>query len=399
MKQFVHEILSFQQLKWQHWILIFSFYLLFHIPVILKSDYNSNLAVMQAQAFLEGNLNIENYFWDASVFEGKYYVCFPPFPAVLVTPLVAMFGNHINTIFLSLLISCLSMYLLYQLLLKLIGDSAGKLWVFLGFFFGSGYWWVVLTSDHINGFAHVVCICLLLMLLLELQGKKRSLVIGVLWALAFLTRQMTIFYGILIIYFLYADQPDKKTAFRNISIAFVTAFVCVFPYFILNYLRFHNFLDTGYQYLIYAAPIQERIDQYGLFSTKYFLYNFYHLLIKGHNLIFSGSMNLQVAGIDQYGTSLLAASPFVIFSFKAQQEFNFKIAFWSTIVLILVSILLYHNNGWMQVNTQRFSLDFFPALLVLIALSYSSIPKWLFKSFILYSIALNFLSFAIHSLR
>jgi hypothetical protein len=399
MKKFAYEILSFQNLKWQHWILIFSFYLLFHIPVIQKNSYDSNLAVFQAQAFLQGNLNIEHYFWDAAVFEGKYYVCFPPFPSVLLTPVVALLDNAVNTTVISLLISCLSMFLLYQLLTKLMGESAGKLWVFLAFFFGSGYWWVVMTSDHINGFAHVICTCLLLILILELYGKKRPLLIGLLWSLAFLTRQMTIFYGILIIYFLYADQPDKKNAIKNISVAFIAAFVCVTPYFILNDLRFHNFFDSGYQYLIYATPVQERINQYGLFSTKYFLYNFYHLIVKGHNIIFSGNMNLQAMGMDQYGTSILAASPFVIFSYKAQAGIKFKIAIWSTILLILVSILLYHNNGWMQVNTQRFSLDFFPALIVLVALSYNTVLKWLFQSFIIYAIALNILSYLIHSLR
>ena len=122
-------------------------------------------------------------------------------------------------------------------------------------------------------------------------------------------------------------------------------------------------------------------------------------MLKGHNVIFSGSMNLQVTGMDQYGTSILAASPFVIFAYKAEQKTKFKIAFWSTILLIVSSILLYHNNGWMQVNTQRFMLDLFPALVVLIALSYAAIPKWLFKSFIIYAIALNCLSYTIHILR
>jgi 4-amino-4-deoxy-L-arabinose transferase-like glycosyltransferase len=399
MKKFINEIFSFQNLTWRHWSLILSLYLMLHIPVIMKNAYDSNLAVFQAKAFLQGNLNIENYFWDASVFEDKFYVCFPPFPAVLLTPVVGVFGSGVNTILFSLLISCISMFLVYKLLNKVMGNSDGKLWVFLAFFFGSGYWWVVLTSDYINGFAHVICTCLLFLLLLELHHKKRPLLLGLLWALAFLTRQMTIFYVILIIYFLYADQPDKKVAFKNIFIVFIVAGVCVIPYFILNYLRFHNILDTGYQYLIYAAPIQERINQYGLFSTKYFLYNFYHLMLKGHNVIFSGSMNLQITGMDQYGTSILAASPFVIFAYKAQQELKFKIAFWSTILLILSSILLYHNNGWMQVNTQRFALDFFPALVVLIGLSYAAIPKWLFKSFIIYAVGLNCLSYTIHILR
>ena len=157
MKEFVHEILSFQNLKWQHWLLIFSIFLLVHTPVIQTNEYNSNLAVFQAKAFLQGNLHVEHYAWDASIFEGKYYMCFPPFSSVLLTPLVAVFGTNVNTIFISLLLTCLSMYLLYQLLQKSMGDSAGKLWVFLAFFFGSGYWWVVLTSDYINGFNHVVC--------------------------------------------------------------------------------------------------------------------------------------------------------------------------------------------------------------------------------------------------
>ncbi|MBN8577731.1 MAG: glycosyltransferase family 39 protein [Cytophagales bacterium] len=399
MKKFINEIFSFHNLTWKHWLLILSLYLVLHIPVITKNAYDSNLAVFQAKAFLSGNLPIENYFWDASVFEGKYYVSFPPFPAVVLTPLVGVFGTSINTILISLLISCVNMFLLYRLLTHVMGNSEGKLWVFLGFFFGSGYWWVVLTSDYINGFAHVVCTCLLLLLLIEVLSKKRPLLLGVLWALAFLTRQMTIFYAILIFYFLYVVQPDKKTALKNILIVLVVAALCVVPYFILNYLRFHNIFDTGYLYLIYAAPVQERINQYGLFSSKYFLYNFYHLLLKGHNIFFSGSMNLQVTGMDQYGTSILAASPFVIFAWKARQELKFKIAFWATISLIVVSILFYHNNGWMQVNTQRFALDFFPALLVLIGASYAAIPKWLFKSFVAYAIALNLLSYTIHILR
>lgn len=399
MKRFLQEIISFQNLKWQHWLLIFFLYLVVHTPVILKNSYNSNLAVFQAQAFLQGKLDIDHYFWDASVFEDKFYVPFPPFPSLVLTPVVALFGNTINTILISMGISCFSMVLLYLLLVKLMKDSTGKLWVFLAFFFGSGYWWVVLTSDYINGFAHVICTCLLFMLLFELLEKKRPLLIGLLWALAFLTRQMTIFYGILVIYFLYVDQPDKRNAIRNIAISFITALACVTPYFLFNSARFHNMLDTGYQYLIYSTPIQERINQYGLFSTKYFFYNFYHLILKGHNIIFSGAMNLKSIGMDQYGTSILAASPFVIFSYKAQEGSGFKIALWSTILLIVGGILLYHNNGWMQVNTQRFSLDFFPALLVLIARSYSASPKWLFHTFVAYSIALNCLSFIIHSLK
>lgn len=399
MKRFLNEILSFENLNWRHWILICSLYLVVHIPVIQKNSYQSNLAIFQAEAFLQGNLGIDHYFWDVSVFEGKYYVCFPPLPSIIMTPLVAVFGSLVNSILVSLLFASLSLYLMYALLTRLMADSPGKKWVFVAFFFGSGYWWVVLTSDYINGFAHVICTCLLIMLLIELLGKQRPFLIGLIWSLAFLTRQMTIFYGILIIYFLFLDQPDKKKGTKDMSIVFILFFAFVTPYLLFNYLRFHNFLDSGYNYLIYAAPIQERINNYGLFSTKYFFYNLYHLFLKGHSIIFTGSMNLQPIGMDQYGTSLLAASPYVIFSIKAQNEKKFKIAFWATILSIILSLMFYHNNGWMQVNTQRFSLDFLPALMVLIALSYDRVPSWLFKSFTIYAVGLNILSYIIHGIR
>ena len=118
MKKFINEIFSFHNLTWKHWTFILSLYLMLHIPVVMKNAYDSNLAVMQAKAFLQGNLNIENYFWDASVFEDKFYVCFPPFPSILLTPLVGIFGSGVNTIFISLLTSCFSMFLLYKLLNK-----------------------------------------------------------------------------------------------------------------------------------------------------------------------------------------------------------------------------------------------------------------------------------------
>lgn len=397
MKGWINDLFLFRNLRWQHWVVIFAAYIILHIPAIHKNSYDTNLAIFQAKAFTEGKLDIGRHFWDASFFEGKYYVCFPPLTSVLLIPAAALFGTDVNTIAIALLITCLSMYLLYRLLAQLMGDSPGKLWVFLAFFFGSGYWWVVLTSDYINGFAHVVCISLLFAMLLELLGKKRPLLLGLLWALVFLTRQMTIFYGLLIIYFLYVDQPDKRIAVRNIAVAGLVALACVTPYFLFNYVRFHDVLDTGYRYLAYSIPIHERISEHGLFSFKYFFFNFYHLLLKGHNIIFSGAMNLDPIAVDEYGTSVLAASPYVIFSYKAQAGTGFKWAFWITILLILFSILLYHNNGWIQVNTQRFALDFFPALIVLIALSYKHVPSWLFKSFVAYAIALNCMSYYIHS--
>lgn len=397
MKNFLSEIYHLENYKWPHWLFIFSVYLILHIFIVAHSpSAQTNLAVLQAEAFLKGNLHIDAYFWDTALYKNNYYVTYPPFPALLVTPLVAVWGVHINSWFISFIVACVSMYALYRILHQYMGSAEGKTWIFVAFFFGSPYWYTLLTSTYIYSFAHIVCTALLLLLLLELSGKQRLGWIAFYWSMAFMTRQMTIFYGILIVYFIlsgHSARPFRKLALIGLIFALVTVL-----YLLLNYLRFDNPLETGYSYLDYAGTIKTRVELYGLFSYKYFLFNFYHMFIKGHNLIFSEPELLQVSGVDLFGTSILAASPFVLFALKSDLPRQTKIYFWIAVILILTGLLFYHNNGWMQVNGQRFALDFLPILIVLIATAYKHIPHGLFRITVLYAVGLNILSFAIHAL-
>jgi len=396
MKKFLMEILEFNNLKMNHWIVIFCTYILLHLPFMFQNT-GANLAVHQADAFLRGNLNIDEYFWDASVYAGKNYVSFPPFPALFVMPVVAVVGLHANTIIISILLACFSMFLLYRLLCLHLSDSSGKKWIFLAFFLGSPYWLMVMTSSHIYAFAHVVCTLLLFLLLLELKGKQRAIWIGMFWSLAFMTRQMTIFYGLVIIYYLWFEGTSVPIWKKLVPIGLTFSAVSII-YLVFNYVRFDDAFETGYRYMDYQGVIGARVAQYGIFSHHYFFFNFYHMFIKGHNLFFTGKDLLQIKGVDLFGTSLLAACPYVLFVLKVNATQKLKLFFWTTLGLILIAILFYHNNGWKQVNAQRFVLDFFPLILVMLTLSYSIAPKWLFKMLVCYAIALNVFSFVLHAM-
>lgn len=395
MKVFFVEILNLKNYKWTHWTFIFTIYFIIHLFVIVGTAH-TNLAVFQAEAFLKGNLQIEEYFWDVAIYKDNYYVTYPPFPALLMTPLVAIWGTGVNSLLISFIATCLSMVVLYRILHHYMNDSNAKSWVFAGFFFGSPYWYAFLTSDYIYSFAHIICTTLLLLLLLELSGKQRMGWIAFYWSMAFMTRQMTLFYGIIIIYFVLSNhQPG---AYRKLAFIGSTFILVTLAYLVINYLRFDNPLETGYSYLSYSGTIKSRVESFGLFSYKYFFFNFYHMFIKGHHLIFTGNELIRPGGIDLYGTSILAASPFVVFAAKADAPQKMRIFFWLTITLIITGLLFYHNNGWMQVNSQRFALDFFPALIILIAAASKNTPLWLLRLTVLYSISLNALSFAIHAL-
>ena len=125
MKNFLLEITSLENYKWAHWAFIFSAYFVLHI-FLISSPTQTNLAVFQAEAFLKGNLHIEAYFWDTAHYKNNYYVTYPPFPALLVTPLVAIGGSAINSWLVSFVVSCLSMFVLYRILHQYMGNSKGK---------------------------------------------------------------------------------------------------------------------------------------------------------------------------------------------------------------------------------------------------------------------------------
>ena len=198
-------------------------------------------------------------------------------------------------------------------------------------------------------------------------------------------------------FYLHKTTKDK-ISWKTIASFMGTIGLFVALYFTYNYLRYGNALDSGYKHIVFIGILKERVEQYGIFNFRYVLFNLYCTLIKGFNIQFEGKGYLNIKDMDLWGTSLLCASPFLIASFKANWPKILKISAWTTISIILVGQLFYHNNGFEQVNTSRFTLDFLPLLVVLMALGMAKLPVWLMKGMISYAIVLNVVSFIIHLL-
>ena len=58
-------------------------------------------------------------------------------------------------------------------------------------------------------------------------------------------------------------------------------------------------------------------------------------------------------------------------------------------------MMLYYNNGWNQYNCQRFTMDFMPVLMLLVALGINRAKSNLWKYAISYSIVLNILAYVV----
>lgn len=397
-KRFIGELTNFYHYKPIHWLVVFLSFVFLQIPFILNDHGGTNMYVMLGQSLIEGKLNLAEFYWDASVYKDKFYCPFPPFPSLTTIPFILLVGaEHVNSVFIASMMACVAIYFLIQLIKILEAPIDYHVWILGGVLFGTGFWYTLIISHHVNGFAHVTCTALLFALLTEVFTKKRFWLMAILVGCAFLSRQFTLFYSLLVIIQLY--QPANKTeSFKKIALFSISLLPFILVYLIYNYARFENALDTGYGYLQNMPMLAARIETHGLFSMHYLFYNAYHMFIKGPNVIFTGVDLQHVAGIDKFGCSLFIASPFIIAAFKADFLTQTKFAIWVPLGIILCGGLLFHNNGFEQINTQRFSLDFLPLLALLIFRGADKVPTWLFKAMVVFAISLNAFSFAVHQI-
>jgi len=401
----IKKLYLFESPTYLDWAIYFTVFIILQIPAIVNfyyNDGNHNSYLEFAQSLLHGHLSLPatNNNGDLAFFNGQLFLPYPPLPGIILVPFVLLFGNNVNTVAIATLMSCVNLYLLYSIISKIKIGKEYTPWLIAAVFFGTGYWYALFTSHHVYAFAHITSLLFQLLIINEILGKKRWWLIGVFIGCSFLTRQFTIFYVLFAagyIFYLHKTQ-QRKVSVKDALLLFLPVGFFVGIYLVYNYLRFGNLFDSGYQHIIFIGVLKERVQQFGVFSIRYFLFNLYCTFIKGFNIEFDGKTYLHIKDMDLWGTSLLSASPFLIASIKAQWPKILKISAWLTIVVILLGQLFYHNNGYEQVNTARFTLDFLPLLLLLMFLGANKIPGWLLKGMITYAIALNVISFGIHLL-
>jgi photosystem II stability/assembly factor-like uncharacterized protein len=369
---------------------------IFLVLVIWFLPYDSgsrNLHVYQAEAFLHGRLNVSEKLEDVSIYNGKYYDPFPPVPAVLLVPLVAVFGIAGTKVTLvATLLTVLNAFILSRLLKRLGINNESTLWLIVALFMGTGYWFAVVWSSGVWFFAHVVAVSFMLLAIHEAMGSGRGIITGMLLGCAFLSRQLSIYSSVFILSALLMNPSNasSRSRLRNVFSFVLSLTLCVGVYLVFNWARFGNPFDTGYSYLDLHGFYKARVEHYGLFGLKYLPFNFIYMFFQGPHVEFTNG--LRPTGMDPFGTSLIFASPFVLFAFLAKGKKALIISAWITIGLTVFHMLLYNNNGVFQSNTQRFTLDFLPVLIVLVALSLPHVNTRLFRISIAYSVFLNIVS-------
>lgn len=360
-----------------------------------------------AQSFLDGRLDAARCLdEDCARFDGRIFVIFPPVPALLALPFVALFGiGFSGFIALSIAISSASLALWWRILATLGTDRLTALWLLMALGFATPLYYVAIRGDGVWFFAQTTGFLFVTLAIHQVVRGGSLLIAGLCVGLAFLCRQMSLFY----LPFLFALALSREEALISFSKAHIVRALklglpvaaAVAVYMAYNYARFGAPMETGYQYI--AAPdsdptlINHRLAQSGLFSVDYLLFNLAYFFVQGFHLAFAGDAMTTPAGLDPSGTSLLAASPFVLIAFLTPLRRPVIIGGLCAFAIAL-PVFFYHSNGFSQYNVQRYVLDWLPILFYMLGLAVTERERPVFALLATYGIALNVVTMAVLAL-
>lgn len=358
----------------------------------------SNSYALLADAFLHGRLDVSGCFdIDCAFYQDRYYVVFPPMPAVLTVPFVALFGvGFAGFIALTAVLTAGSLFAWWRIMALLKVERTTAVWLMIALAVGTPLYYVTIRGDGVWFLAQATGFFFVTLSIWAALAKRSFWLIGALLAAAFLSRQLTILIAPFV--FVLALRDDEPLiSFRGQRLAAMAKFAVpilavIGAYMAYNYARFGAPLDTGYGYI--AADLEEgtfitqRIQDVGLFSPDYFLFNLFHLLFQGFHADFTGPYLTEIGGMDRMGTSILAASPFVLLAVFVKWNRTMVVGAFTALAMI-VPMLLYHSNGFTQYNVQRYVLDWLPIVVVALALTIRGGLRPAFAVLVTYAIGLN----------
>jgi hypothetical protein len=343
-----------------------------------------------ADGFLHGQLHLRSLptMWrDLSSFNGHYYLYWPPMPAIVLMPFVAIFGVDFSDVFFNVVVASLNVGIVALLLRaandeKLIEiDEISRTLLTLFFAFGTvhitlaifGRVWF--TAQQLGflfvGLAYLSAI--------RLKGGLAFFVTGLFIACAMVTRNHLLFTGIWPAWHLLRTNWDHRPRLYVHFVFFLLPVFLLGVLFLLyNFARFGSPFELGLQYHLMSGRFIEDYPKYGAFNLYYLPTNFYYQYI---HYPFPFTKETLMGG------SLFLLSPAFFYIFPGIVHHYRRVDTWVLLVSILatsIPILFLMGTGWKQFGP-RYTLDFTVPLLLLTAQGAQFVSKRIFTVLVIIS--------------
>lgn len=350
-----------------------------------------------AASFLAGRLDLAepSSTHDLVQHDGRWYVPFPPLPALLLLPWVATAGvDGVSTVLFSCLLAALNVGLVYLLLAALARRGwtrlgpADNLWLTAAFAFSTAHWFLA-PMGWVWFVAQITTVTFVALAYWSAARGGSPWLSGTALALAMLARPVVAlaWCGLAGMAFENGDGAAPKQrqlwwgwAWRSLVPGFLAA-AALLGY---NAVRFGDPLDFGYRAANVAGFLQDDLRAHGQFDPHFLGRNLDTMLLATPQ--WDQEVGFLVPRVE--GMSLLLTTPVLLFLVRARRRSAVVVGAWIAVGLLLVPLLLYYNTGAWQLG-YRFSMDFVVPLWVLLAVAARERVAWPMRALILAGIAVN----------
>ncbi len=335
-----------------------------------------NIQIAEARSWWEGRLDLPERKWDSALFNGRVYSHFPPMFSLLAAAITPWFGGVPHWAVVLLVVLPLP-FLAYVLFLRRTDSAAWAAVLAIGLMFGTSIYPVL--DKTIRGAApyninHTLAVVGLLILLNEFYGRRRAWLMGVGLVVAALSRQLTLAYTIPFVWAAWQKEGERSSVGKPAAVVLTAVIVIGLP-FTLNTLKFGHPLDSGYMHIYNDRPeddFSRDARTYGLFSAHYVPRNLYYA-----NIGLPKLYRIEIEGTQRsflrpniWGTGVWWTTPLLLWVFVELRRLWREPA--DRVVLLAAALanaalLFYHSTGYQQRGLNRYSLDYLPALLALVA--------------------------------
>ncbi len=295
---------------------------------------------------------------------GRYYLALGPLQLLPYIPFAAVpLLQGVSKYIIGLLFGVPAAWLALPLARAYGARGTAAYWIAAFTAFGSLLFWVSVLGNMYY-LAHAESFLALTLFLIEWAGKRRPALLGVCLGVSFLARPTTILAAIPFGLYLIWTRRGELRAMARSAASFglpIAAAIAFYGWF--NWVRFGTSLESGLSISVLTSrSLQERRAQ-GLFSVVQIPENVRLALLALPDRI----SNFPFLSPNVYGMSMLLVSPALITSLWAGFRDKAARLLWMATLLVAVPVFLYYGGGAIQYGF-RYSLDFTPFLVALMAI-------------------------------
>ena len=324
--------------------------------------------------------------------ETRYYVSFPPFPALVFLPLAALSGYDVNDVLVTLVVGGLNAVLIFWLLQLLVirghsqRSTSDNLWLTYAFALGT-----VVFFSSVRGevwfTALVFGVAVNVGYMLAALDLRHPLWAGLLLGLGVATRVPIAFCFAFFAWQLFF--PGGRFAWRGrVREILVKGALFAAPLLVIgallalyNEARFGQYGEFGHGYLSGGAA--DRVRDHGMFGWAYVNRNLLSAFLSVPRLLPSAPY----VQVSTHGLGLLFTTPLLALLLWPRQRPPIRGALWAAVALAAIPGLFYQNTGWSQFG-YRFAMDFLPYVFALLAVEGQPLGRRA-KALIIFGIVVN----------